>query len=131
MEHSGVSHWTLRAEYKKCKEIIWAHTNDYAGNNISKYRINLKYNSRLDPDNCAYSVKAFLDSCRANKILAEDRKGNNRGVLMEPDESLPHNTYVFTLINLDDHADKTSNQPASGKSLRAVQQDEQPGKSNV
>lgn len=88
---------------------------------ITRYRIEIRYNSKLDDHNCVMMPKYFTDAIKFNYektsrgryvagaggekiiefkgLIPDDDKRYSRGTSFFPDESLPHNTYIMTYIN--------------------------------
>ena len=68
---------------------------------IDKYVIDVRYNSRHDPDNIVAMEKMFIDTLRGGDgqkaYIKDDSKKYCKGVILRPDETLKTNTFVFTL----------------------------------
>lgn len=91
---------------------------------LERFKIVLRYNSRMDDHNTVMMPKFFTDAIKTTKLknnenrLMEDDEGNtlyeyvgiieddykkySRGTHLDPDESLPHNTYVLMYIPDDE-----------------------------
>lgn len=63
---------------------------------MDKFRIDMKYNSRLDSDNTIPMIKFLVDSMKG-KYIVDDTKKYFRGFSITPEESLDKKTYVFTI----------------------------------
>lgn len=95
---SGKLHWKERkTTFDKCESFLIGKLLPYRGIMIERFTLELKYNSRMDVDNTAYAVKAFVDSCRYVGTIAKDDKRFFKKLSIEYDEHLNHNTYVFVL----------------------------------
>ena len=66
---------------------------------LENFRIVVKYNSRLDPDNV--TLKFFCDSLKDCGVIIDDNKKYFRGFSIDPDESLSHNTYVLKVTEAE------------------------------
>ncbi|GAC1372636.1 MAG: hypothetical protein NVS3B25_07300 [Hymenobacter sp.] len=66
---------------------------------IERFRLHLRYNSRHDVDNLVLTCKWAVDAMKG-VYVAEDSKKHYRGIAIEADETLPNNTFVFTIIEL-------------------------------
>jgi hypothetical protein len=64
---------------------------------MNKFHVDVKYNSRLDPDNV--TLKYFIDSLKG-LVVVDDNKKYFRGFSITPDESLKHNTYIVTVTEV-------------------------------
>jgi len=67
---------------------------------LEAFKLHIRYNSRMDCDNLTGGSKILVDTMRAVGIIAEDNKHIYRGISIEPDLNLRHNTYVVTIIPL-------------------------------
>lgn len=65
---------------------------------LNRFRVDLIYNSRLDPDNV--TLKFFCDSLKDCGVIIDDNKKYSRGISITPDESLSHNLYVITVTEV-------------------------------
>jgi hypothetical protein len=87
---------------------------------LTKFRIVIRYNSKLDDHNVVMMPKYFTDAIKRNYekyssgkyvyknqetkekilefegIIEDDDKRYSRGTHLIPDETLPHNTYIMT-----------------------------------
>ncbi len=110
---------------------------------VTRYRIEIRYNSKLDDHNCVMMPKYFTDAIKFNYektnkgryvanaggekivefkgLIPDDDKRYSRGTSFFPDESLPHNTYIMTYINESREVDIQGVQsiPRSPKRVRA------------
>ena len=66
---------------------------------MARFKLHLRYNSRHDADNLVLTCKWLVDSMKG-KYVEDDTKKYYRGIAIEPDESLSHNTFVFTITEL-------------------------------
>ena len=62
-----------------------------------KFRIHLRYNSKHDLDNHAFLCKKLCDCLKIQGRIREDNPKYYRGLTIEPDETLPPNTYKFII----------------------------------
>lgn len=97
--YSG-THWT-----KKNKEIqVWhAFFKSYLTlpyPKFNKYRIELSYNSRLDPSNVVPMIKLCEDTLQGLGIIQNDTKEFCRGIFIVPDEAMKKFSYKITVINI-------------------------------
>jgi hypothetical protein len=91
-------HWTKRKALTDKWHGIFSRLMESAGvQAMRRFRINLAYNSRHDCDNLMLICKWLADTVKG-KYVADDSKKYYRGINIEPKDSLPHNTFVFTLI---------------------------------
>lgn len=65
---------------------------------MAKFRVDVRYNSRLDPDNV--SLKYFVDSLKDIGIIIDDNKKFFKGLSVEPDESLKYMTYIVKVTEV-------------------------------
>lgn len=98
--HAG-NRFDIKKIYDRSKAAAKKYLKPHAGSKIVHYELSLRYNSRMDTDNTAYACKCVIDCCRELQIVNGDMKQNYRKLTIQPDESLKHNTYIFTLTNLD------------------------------
>ena len=95
---SGKSHWKERkGVIDKAESLIASKIMQHRGLMLEMYRFDIRYNSKIDPVNVSYAAKMFEDCCGYLKIITKDDKRYNKGFSITPDESLPHNTYIFVL----------------------------------
>lgn len=66
--------------------------------NYKQYRINLEYNSRLDPSNTIPMIKLLEDALQELKIIDDDTKDYCKGIIIEPNLSLKKNAYKLKVI---------------------------------
>lgn len=64
---------------------------------MKRYRIAMLYNSRHDLINVAFMIKIIEDCCKTKGYIIDDTKKFCRGILIEPDETLPTNTFKFII----------------------------------
>jgi hypothetical protein len=65
---------------------------------MKQFRVHVRFNSRIDTDNV--TLKFFLDALKDAKVIVDDNKKFNRGLHIEPDETLEFNTYVVRVTEL-------------------------------
>jgi len=63
---------------------------------MERFGITVYYNSRLDTDNVTGGLKFLIDTMK-NRYVADDNKKYFRRLCIEPDESLPKNTYIIII----------------------------------
>ena len=59
---------------------------------MERFTIECRYNSRLDPDNIAGSLKPIIDQLVKMGVFPNDSKKHWRGLNIIPDETLKHNS---------------------------------------
>lgn len=97
--YSG-KHWYKRMETKQHYGKIFEDLLEEAGvERMDKFQISILFNSRLDTDNVVGLSKILVDTMKG-KYFTEDSKRFYRGLLIQPDESLPHNTYIISIYPL-------------------------------
>ncbi len=65
---------------------------------MEKFKVHVRFNSKIDTDNV--TLKFFLDALKDSGVIKDDNKKFNRGIIIEPDESLEFNTYVVRIIEV-------------------------------
>lgn len=66
---------------------------------LSKYQVQVRYSSRLDPDNVV--LKFFVDALKDTGVIIDDNKKYFRGYSILPDESLNNNQYIIKVIEVE------------------------------
>lgn len=66
---------------------------------MQRFTLSLRYNSRHDVDNLSLLTKLAVDAMKG-VYIPDDTKKHYRGLCLTADESLPHNTFLFTLTEL-------------------------------
>jgi hypothetical protein len=93
-------HWSERSKVKtKFKNIFTILFLQAKIKPLEQFTISLVYNSRLDPDNVVAMAKVYCDSLKG-RYIKDDTKKYYKGLSISPDETLPHNTYVFTITEV-------------------------------
>ena len=64
---------------------------------FTTFRLWVRYNSRMDADNLTGGTKIAVDTLRAMALVPNDDKRFYKGISIEPDLALKHNTYVLTI----------------------------------
>lgn len=67
---------------------------------LEAFPLHIRYNSRSPCDNLTGGSKILVDTMRGLGIIPDDSKHYYRGVTIEPDLALGHNTYVVTITAL-------------------------------
>lgn len=67
---------------------------------MQEFGINVRYNSRLDPDNLSFTTKIFVDVLRREGIVPDDTRKQYKYFNVVPDGELPENTAVFIIEHL-------------------------------
>jgi hypothetical protein len=62
-------------------------------------RLSLRYRSKFDADNCTAMIKLLIDQIKG-WFIPDDTPKYFRGFAVEYDETLPHNTFIFTFTEL-------------------------------
>ena len=100
-------HWHSRKQkVDKYKALMWNMiTSKPEMRFIDKFMLVIRYNSQHDVDNVVGMEKVFMDALKPHKdkedyenYIREDDKRYYKGMLIFPDVSLPHNTFVFALF---------------------------------
>ncbi|KUG07442.1 hypothetical protein [Solirubrum puertoriconensis] len=65
---------------------------------LPAFRLRIEYNSRMDCDNLTAGTKVLVDTMRELGIIREDNKHIYKGISIEPNLELAHNTYQITII---------------------------------
>ncbi len=91
---------------------------------MERFRIVVRYNSKLDDHNTVMMPKWFTDAIKTtrqrtsdnrlmeddegkalyeleNGVIEDDNKHYSKGTTLEPDPSLPHNTYIIAFIPIE------------------------------
>jgi Holliday junction resolvase RusA-like endonuclease len=68
---------------------------------FNRFKISLFYNSKHDLDNHAFLCKKLCDCLKIQGRIKEDNKNYYRGLTIEPDETLPPNTYKFLISEVN------------------------------
>lgn len=97
--HAGL-HWSKRkALVDKWHSIFLDLLAEAQVEPVQALKVHLRYNSRNDVDNTVFVLKLCVDSMKGT-YLADDTKRYYRGLHIEADETLPHNTFIFTIQEL-------------------------------
>jgi hypothetical protein len=90
-------HWTSRQKQKKDWYLFFS---SLLGETIKlqTYKLEMKYNSRLDADNCIPMIKGLGDSMKERGWTIDDNKKYFKGFSIEPDESLDKGQYVIRIF---------------------------------
>ena len=97
--YSG-KHWSARHKAKiKYRDIFDILLLEARIKKMKEYRIEMRYNSRLDADNCITALK-FLNDSLKKKYVPEDDPRYFKGFSIDIDKRLKLNTYVFDIIQL-------------------------------
>lgn len=90
-------HWTKRKALTEKWHGIFAKLLTEAGTRpMARFKLLLRYNSRHDCDNLVLPCKWLADTIKG-RYVPDDSKKYYRGVTIEPDETLKHNTFTFTI----------------------------------
>lgn len=97
--YSGM-HWTKRNALTE----LWHGTftrlmSDAGVQPMQRFALHLRFNSRHDVDNLSLLTKWAVDAMKG-RYIPDDTKKHYRGIHVEADETLPHNTFVFTLTEI-------------------------------
>jgi hypothetical protein len=98
----SASHWTLRYEHKhEWHTIFKPLIKEQSVPKINQYKIELIYNSRLDPTNTITMVKLFEDTLKEMGIIEDDNKHFCKGVALTPDLTRKDKVYTIKLTALE------------------------------
>lgn len=94
-------HWTFRKRMRddfetKFREII----KESGLKPMKKFKIDMVYNSRHDPDNTIIMLKMFVDTMRHLGIIEDDTKKYFKGFSITPDGRLRKDTIIFKVNEL-------------------------------
>ncbi|WP_066835004.1 hypothetical protein [Rufibacter ruber] len=99
MNDAYSQHWR---KSKATKDLIKQNLAELIKNavfgSVTKFRLDLRYNTRLDVDNTVTMVKLFVDQLRYLDVIADDRRTIFTGFSVTYDKDLPQQTYQFTVI---------------------------------
>jgi hypothetical protein len=93
--------WTvqkLKEEYRKIYSILLidaVRKCQFTNERFDSFKIQILYNSRLDPDNV--TLKFLCDAMKDCRLIIDDNKKYFRGFSIEPDETLPKDTYYVKI----------------------------------
>lgn len=95
-------HWRTRNNLKKKWKPIFTEAIQKADvSKMEKYKLHIRYNSRLDPSNVTGMLKILEDALQEMGLTKDDSKKYCRGVSVEPDESLKSKEYVAELTKVE------------------------------
>jgi hypothetical protein len=66
---------------------------------VDKFCIDVEFNSRHDVDNVVTIEKIFVDSLKG-RYIEDDNKKYFRGLSIRPNEELPMNTFILSVISI-------------------------------
>ncbi len=97
--YSG-KHWYQRQNTKNKYGKIFGDLLEAAGvEKMDRFKVSILFNSRLDTDNVVGLSKILVDTMKG-VYIKEDNKKFYRGLLIQPDETLPTNTYIISIYPL-------------------------------
>jgi hypothetical protein len=97
--YSG-KHWSQRQKAKNFfKEKFLILFMEAKVKFLPQFKLHLKYNSRFDLDNVVAMAKIAVDTMKGIYIKNDDKKFY-KGLTIEPDETLPKDTYVFIITEV-------------------------------
>lgn len=92
-------HWRANQGLKKQRrELFRGLILEQEPKPINKFKVHVRFNSKIDTDNV--TLKFFLDALKDVGVIKDDNKKFNRGVNIEPDESLDFNTYIVRITEI-------------------------------
>ena len=92
-------HWTYRKKKKDEYKIICQEAlSNYDKFTIDSFKMDIKYNSRLDIDNGILVSKFLADTLVSEGIVPDDNKKYYTQVTITYDSELPKDTYKVTLM---------------------------------
>lgn len=95
-------HWTYR---KKMRDDFEGKFRDIIKKSdlqpMKRFKIDMVYNSRHDPDNTIIMLKMFVDTMRHLNIIEDDTKKYFRGFSVTPDARLKKDTIIFKVHGLN------------------------------
>lgn len=99
-ESNGREHWSKRhRETNRLKGLFAGLLLEARVQRMDGFRLVVEYNSHLDVDNTILLCKSLVDAMKGSYIRDDD-KTCYRGLSITPNESLPHNTYRFSIEEL-------------------------------
>lgn len=64
---------------------------------MKRFRVDMLYNSRHDPDGVVFQKKILVDVIRRKGYITDDSRRYYKGFSVTPDETLPPNTFKFII----------------------------------
>jgi hypothetical protein len=101
-------HWHFRNKEKEFWTAIFMKLLPKRLKQVDKYKLHLRYNSRLDPTNTITMLKLAEDTMKKNHYIIDDTKKYCKGVSIEPDETMGKKHYILTLEIISYAREKTS-----------------------
>lgn len=90
-------HWHFRNKEKEFWSTLFLKLLPKRLKQIDKYKLHLRYNSRLDPTNTIPMMKIAEDTMKKNHYIVDDTKKYCKGVTIEPDETMGKKHYILKL----------------------------------
>lgn len=93
-------HWTERNSTQKEWHTFFKGFLYHPYPRFNKYRVVLKYNSRLDPSNTITMVKLCEDMLQEEGVIEDDTKEFCKGITLEYEPTMKEFTYKLTIVNI-------------------------------
>jgi len=90
-------HWSFRNKEKEFWTSLFLKLLPKRLKQVDKYRIHLRYNSRLDPTNTITMIKMCEDCMKKNHYIVDDTKKHCKGIYIIPDETMGKKHYILTM----------------------------------
>lgn len=90
-------HWHFRNKEKEFWATLFLKLLPKRLKQVDKYKLHLRYNSRLDPTNTIPMMKIAEDTMKKNHYIVDDTKKYCKGVTITPDETMGKKHYILTL----------------------------------
>lgn len=100
-------HWHFRNKEKEFWTSIFMKLLPKRLKQVERYKLHLKYNSRLDPTNTITMLKLAEDTMKKNHYIVDDTKKYCKGISIEPDETMGKKHYILTLEIISYAKEKT------------------------
>ena len=90
-------HWSKRVKQKNKWWALFTILMNGKKFKLDTYKLELVYNSRLDPSNTITMIKLFEDYLVKKKLIIDDNKKYCKGISLTPDESMKANHYKIKI----------------------------------
>ncbi len=93
-------HWTHRDKIKKEWHKFFKSFLIAPYPKFNKYKLELEYNSRLDPSNTITMPKLLEDMLQEEGVIPNDSKKHSKGISLIPNKEMKKFSYKITVTNL-------------------------------